>query len=339
MTEESPLTRTSPRALMLRREIGNLVIIAVIAALAPLFFHQVLLMKILCFALFACAYNLVFGYGGLLAFGHAAFFGSAAYVTAYAVTLWKLTPETAMALGVLAATVLGAIIGWLAIKRQGLYFAMITLALSQIVYFYAVQARWTRGEDGIQTGPRGLLFGVIDLNYQPTMYVFSVVVFLFGFALVYRIIHSPFGQALRAARDNEPRLVSLGYFPDRLKLQAFVISAALSGLAGGLKAVVFQLASLEDVMFTTSGDALLMTLMGGIGTVWGPVFGAVLLVTMLNYLASFGAWVEVFQGAMFTGCVLVFRSGVVGVATKIWRGVTAKRQKRSHETVQGEYNV
>lgn len=315
----------SPLGVTTSRELANLLIIAVVVGLASLVLHPVFVMKILCFALFACAYNLVFGYGGLLAFGHAAFFGSASYATAYAMKVWQFTPEVAMALGVCAAAVLGVIIGWFAIKRQGLYFAMITLALAQIVYFYAVQARWTRGEDGIQTGPRGALFGIIDLNYTPAMYIFALVVFLFGFAVVYRTIHSPFGQALRAVRENEARVISLGYYPDRLKLQAFVLSAALSGLAGGLKCIVFQLASLDDVLFTTSGDALLMTLIGGVGTVWGPVFGAVVLVAMLNYLASFGAWVEVVQGAMFVTCVLVFRTGVVGMTHTMVTSALASR--------------
>ena len=194
---DAAFANTAPGGLTTSRELANLFIISAVVGLAAFVLHPVFVMKILCFALFACAYNLVFGYGGLLAFGHAAFYGSASYVTAYAAKSWNLTPEIAMTLGVLAATVLGVIIGWLAIKRQGLYFAMITLALAQIVYFYAVQARWTRGEDGIQTGPRGFLFGLIDLNYQPAMYVFALVVFLFGFAVIYRTIHSPFGQALR----------------------------------------------------------------------------------------------------------------------------------------------
>ncbi|MEI7783618.1 MAG: branched-chain amino acid ABC transporter permease [Betaproteobacteria bacterium] len=280
--------------------------------IAPFVLYPVFVMKVLCFALFACAYNLLFGYVGLLAFGHAAFFGGGAYVAAQAAKAWGVTPELAILAGTCAATVLGLVIGKLAIRRQGLYFAMITLALAQILYFYAIQAGWTLGEDGIQTGPRGKLFGLIDLNEPLAMYFTTLAIFLGGFALIQRTVRSPLGQALKAVRENEPRARSLGYDTDRLKLVAFVLSAALSGLAGSTKAIVFQLASLTDLFFSTSGDVLLMVLIGGIGTVLGPVIGAVVLVTMLNYLASYGAWVTVIQGAIFVACVLFFRQGVVG---------------------------
>lgn len=280
---------------------------------APFVLYPIFVMKVLCFALFACAYNLLFGYVGLLAFGHAAFFGGGAYVAAHAAKAWGVTPELAILAGTAVAALLGVVIGWLAIRRQGLYFAMITLALAQIVYFYAIQAGWTMGEDGIQTGPRGRLFGLIDLNDPMAMYFVTLFIFLLGFAVIHRTIRSPFGQALKAVRENEPRAISLGYNTNRLKSMAFVLSAGISGLAGSTKAIVFQLASLTDVFFSTSGDVLLMVLIGGIGTVLGPLLGAAALVTMLNYLASYGAWVFVIQGAIFVACVLFLRKGLVGV--------------------------
>ncbi len=294
------------------RELSVFIVLLALGLVAPFVLYPIFVMKVLCFALFACAYNLLFGYVGLLAFGHAAFFGGAAYVAAHAAKVWGLNPEVAILLGTAMATLLGGAIGWLAIKRQGLYFAMITLALAQIVYFYAIQAGWTKGEDGIQTGPRGMLFGVIDLNQPMAMYFTTLAIFLFGFAVVHRTIHSPFGQALKAVRENEPRAISLGYNANRLKLMAFVLSAGLSGLAGSTKAIVFQLASLTDVFFSTSGEVLLMVLMGGIGTVLGPVIGAAALVTMMNYLAHYGAWVFIIQGAIFVACVLFMRKGIVG---------------------------
>lgn len=291
------------------------VLLAMLAAglVAPYLLYPIFVMKVLCFALFACAYNLLMGYAGLLAFGHAAFFGTACYVTGYAAKMWGLTPELAILAGTAAATVLGVVFGWLAIRRQGLYFAMITLALAQIVYFVALQSPWTGGEDGLQAVPRGRLFGFIDLKDTMNLYFFVLAVFLAGFVLIHRIVHSPFGQVLKAISQNEPRAVSLGYNVDRYKLLAFTLSAGLSGLAGGLKTIVFQLASLTDVLFTTSGDVVLMVLIGGIGTVLGPVAGAIILVTMQNYLASFGSWVTIIQGAIFVACILAFRKGLMGV--------------------------
>lgn len=299
----------SPR----RREMMALVGLAVVGLIAPFLVYPIFVMKILCYALFAAAYNLLFGYVGLLAFGHAAFFGSAAYVAAYSTKAFGLTPEVSILLGTVAAALLGLVMGWLAIRRHGLYFAMITLALAQILYFYAVQAPWTMGEDGIQTGPRGKLFGVINLTDNMNMYLVTLVVFLVGFAILNRAVNSPFGQVLMAIRDNEPRAVSLGYNAAQFKLQAFVLSAAISGLAGAMKAIVFQLATLEDVYFSTSGDVLLMVLIGGIGTLLGPLIGAAVLVTMFNVLATAGAWVEVIQGAMFVSFVLFMRNGIVGL--------------------------
>nr|WP_237708083.1 branched-chain amino acid ABC transporter permease [Oceanicola sp. S124] len=285
-------------------------------------------MKILCFALFACAYNLIFGYVGLLAFGHAAFFGASAYGTAHLASVWGWSPEASLLGGVVLATGLGALFGWLAIRRQGLYFAMITLALAQVLVFYAVQANWTHGEDGIQSVPRGMLFGVFDLNDMMTMYFFVLAVFLIGFAFIYRLLRSPFGQVLRAIRDNEARATSLGYSTERFKLIAFTLSALLAGVAGGVKALVFQIASLADLHFMTSADALLMTLIGGVGTILGPVVGAAIVVTLQREFAEFGAWVIVVQGAAFVLCVLFLRQGVVGTLEN-WLGRRAERAREA----------
>ncbi len=279
---------------------------------APLFIYPVFLMKVLCFALFACAFNLLIGYVGLLSFGHAAFFGGAAYVAGHAAKVWGLPPELAILAGTGAAALLGLGFGLLAIRRQGIYFAMVTLALAQMVYFFALQAPFTGGEDGIQAIPRGVMFGVIDLSRMMNLYFVVLGIFLAGFLLIYRTIHSPFGQVLKAIRENEPRAVSLGYRVDHYKLIAFVLSAALAGLAGSTKALVFQLASLTDVHWTMSGDVVLMTLIGGLGTVFGPLVGAGIMVSLQNYLAQLGAWVTVVQGAIFVICVLTFRRGVIG---------------------------
>jgi branched-chain amino acid transport system permease protein len=279
---------------------------------APAIVYPVFLMKVLCFALFACAFNLLIGYAGLLSFGHALYFGWAAYVCAYTAKSWYLTPELAILIGTALAAGLGLVTGALAIRRQGIYFAMITLALAQMMYFFAVEAPFTGGEDGIQAVPRGYLFGVFNLSEQATMYIFVLAVFLVGFLVIYRIIHSPFGEVLKAIRENEPRAISLGYKTDRYKLVAFVLSTTLAGVAGATKALVFQLASLTDVHWSMSGEVVLMTLVGGLGTVFGPVVGAFIIVAMENYLAEFGQWVTVIQGAVFVTCVLLFRRGVVG---------------------------
>jgi branched-chain amino acid transport system permease protein len=307
---DSPLLQS--RRDTVRSLTAAFVAMVVLLALAPFLIYPVFLMQALCFALFACAFNLLIGYVGLLSFGHALFFGWASYLSAYAAKGWGLPPELAILTGTAAAAVLGFVAGGIAIRRQGIYFAMITLALAQMMYFFALRASFTGGEDGIQTVPLGRLFGLFDLSNQMTMYVFVLVVVLAGFLFIYRIINSPFGEVLKAIRENELRAISLGYKTDRYKLVVFVLSAALSGLAGSLKALVLQFASLTDVHWTMSGQVILMTLVGGLGTVFGPVAGAFLIVAMQNYLASFGQWVLVIQGVIFVICVLVFRRGIVG---------------------------
>jgi branched-chain amino acid transport system permease protein len=299
-----------------------------LALAAPFVIYQLFLMKALCMALFACAFNLLIGYVGLLSFGHAAFFGGAAYIAAYSIKAWGFPPELGILAGVAVAAAMGAVFGWLAIRRHGIYFAMITLAFAQMVNFVAVEAPFTGGEDGIQAVPRGH-FGVIDLNGPLTMYYCVLATFLFGFAVIVRTIHSPFGQVITAIRENEPRAVSLGYRSERYKLLAFILSAALAGLAGSTKALVFQFAALSDVDWTTSGQVVLMTLLGGIGTILGPVVGAFVVVTMETYLAQAGSWVTVIEGAIFVACVLTFRRGIVGVlAPYLGAGVAPTERAR-----------
>lgn len=299
---------------MRRRDIWLWAAALILLALAaPYFLYPVFLMRALCLALFACAFNLLLGYVGLLSFGHAAFMGSAAYITAQSVKVWGFPPELGILAGVAVAALLGAGFGWLAIRRQGIYFAMITLALAQMVAFFALEAPFTGGEDGIQEVPRGHLFGLIDLDHSLTMYYFVLALFLAGFALIQRTVNSPFGQVIKAIRENEPRAISLGYRAERYKLLAFVLSAALAGLAGSTKCLVLQLASLTDVDWRTSGEVVLMTLVGGVGTPLGPVVGAFVIVTMENYLAQAGSWVSTIEGVIFVVCVMTFRRGIVGV--------------------------
>jgi len=278
--------------------------------LAPFIVYPVFLMKCLCMALFACAFNLLIGYVGLLSFGHAMFMGGAGYVSAHAAKVWGLPPELAILSGVTVAAVLGLIVGWLAIRRQGIYFSMITLGLAQMIYFLGLQAPFTHGEDGIQAVPRGHLFGFIDLNDTAVMYGFVLLVFLIGFSIIYRIIHSPFGAVLTAIRENEVRATSLGYTTDHYKLIAFVMSAALAGLAGATKVLVFQNASLTDVHWTMSGEVVLMTLIGGLGRFSGPVVGA-FVVGALEFKLR-GGQVTIVEGVVFVVCVLVFRQGIMG---------------------------
>ncbi|MGO4448364.1 branched-chain amino acid ABC transporter permease [Phyllobacterium sp. TAF24] len=280
--------------------------------LAPFHFYPVFLMKVLCFGLFACAFNLLLGYTGILSFGHAAFFGGAAYFTAHSVKEWGFPPELGILLGVFGAAILGLIIGFFAIRRQGIYSTMITLALSQMFFFFCLQASFTKGEDGIQGVPRGKLLGFIDLNDPLNMYFFVLAVFLIGIFIIWRIINSPFGMILKSVRENENRAISLGYSVARYKLAAFVMSAALTGLAGGLKAIVFQFATLTDVSWQMSGEVVLMTLLGGIGTLVGPIIGAGFVSALENYLATSEFPVTVITGIIFMVCVLVFRRGVIG---------------------------
>ena len=279
---------------------------------APFVGYPIFLMSCLCFALFASAFNLLIGFTGLLSFGHAMFFGFAAYVSGHAAKVWGFTPEVCLILGTLGAAGIGLITGWLAVRREGIYFAMVTLALAQMIFFICVQAPFTYAEDGIQSIPRGKLFGVIDLTNDKAMYYFVLAVFLFGFALIYRVIHSPFGQVLKSIRENEPRALSLGYDVSKYKLTAFVLSGALAGMAGATKSLALGLATLTDVGWQMSGEVVLMTLLGGMGTILGPTIGATVIVTMQNYLADLGSWVTIIMGVTFVICVLVFRRGIVG---------------------------
>ena len=307
-------------------------------AVLPAFVYPVFLMKALCFALFACAFNLLIGYVGLLSFGHALFFGWAGYLSAHlakvgqlsfpywaggwqwiVIPLPPLSPELAILGGTATAALLGLIVGSIAIRRQGIYFAMITLALAQMMFFFAVQAPFTHGEDGIQAVPRGRLFGLVDLSNQINMYITVAVIFLASFLMIYRIVNSPFGEVLKAIRENEARAISLGYRTDRYKLMAFVLSATFAGVAGATKSLVFQLASLTDVDWPMSGEVILMTLVGGLGTIFGPVVGAFFIVTVENYLTHIGQWVLVVQGVIFVACVLLFRRGIVGELAHLLR--------------------
>ncbi|MFC5387185.1 branched-chain amino acid ABC transporter permease [Aquamicrobium segne] len=282
----------------------------------PFLLYPVFLMKVMCFALFACAFNLLLGFTGLLSFGHAAYFGIASYIAAHAVKVWGVSPELGILLGVASAAMLGLVIGSLAIRRQGIYFAMVTLAFAQMVYFFSLQAPFTGGEDGIQAIPRGNLFGLISLRSDFMLYFVVLGITLGGILAIYRIIHSPFGQVLKAIRENETRAISLGYDVNRYKLMTYVLSAAIAGLAGSTKALVLQLASLVDVHWSMSGEVVLMTLIGGMGTVFGPILGAAVVVTMQNYLATFGAWVIVIQGCIFVLTVMLFREGIIGLVAK-----------------------
>ena len=303
-----------PRTMLIATAIMTVALIA-----APVLgVYPVFLMKALCFALFACAFNLLIGFGGLLSFGHAMFLGTAGYVCAHAAKEWGWPPELAILSGTLAAAAMGVVVGLLAIRRQGIYFAMITLALAQMVFFFCLQAPFTHGEDGIQAVPRGKLFGLLDLSNTLVMYYVVLTIFLAAFLLIYRIVHSPFGQVLKAIRENEARAVSLGYDAERYKFLAFVLSATLAGLAGATKAIVFQLASLTDVHWTMSGEVVLMTLLGGMGTIFGPVVGAFTIIGLENYLAGFGSWVTVITGVIFVVCVLAFRRGIVGELAAWW---------------------
>ncbi|MFN4015025.1 MAG: branched-chain amino acid ABC transporter permease [Reyranella sp.] len=309
---------------MTTQRVGYALLI-VLALVAPTFAYPVFLMKALCFALFACAFNLLLGYAGLMSFGHAMFFGMAGYFYGHVVKAWDMAPELGLLAGVAGAALLGLVTGALAIRRQGIYFAMITLAFAQMIYFFCVQAPFTGGEDGLQGIPRkALLGGLVPIKDDMVLYYVVLAIFLFGYATIYRVIYSPFGQVLKAIRDNEQRALSLGYEADRYKLLAFVLSASLAGLAGATKAMVQQFATLTDVAASTSGEVVLMALVGGLGTIIGPVVGAFIIVTMQNYLAATGEFVLVIQGAIFVVIVLAFRKGVVGEFAEWWK----RRQAR-----------
>ncbi|MDK4735473.1 branched-chain amino acid ABC transporter permease [Rhizobium sp. CNPSo 3490] len=312
MADITETIRTEKSRTALSVQAGFLLVGLLLLLLAPFFFYPIFLMKLLCFALFACAFNLLLGYTGLLSFGHATFFGGAAYFTAYTVKSWGLPPELGILIGVAGAAFLGLVMGFFAIRRQGIYFAMITLALSQMFFFFCLQAKFTEGEDGIQSVPRGHLFGVIDLNSSTNMYYFVLAVFIIGVLIIWRFINSPFGMILKSIRENEQRAISLGYSVARYKLGAFVMSAALAGLAGAVKSIVFQFATLTDVAWQMSGEVILMTLLGGIGTLIGPLFGAGLVVALENYLATSEFPVTIITGIVFMVCVLIFRRGIIG---------------------------
>jgi len=289
-------------------------VVLTLLAIVPFqgFVYDLFMMKVFCFAIFAASLNLLLGFAGLLSFGHAAFFGTGAYITAHVMKEWGLTPELGLICGVLCSTALGYVFGALAIRRQGIYFAMITLALAQVIYFLATQVPFTNGEDGIQGVPRGKLLGLIELSSSTHMYYFALIVFILAFFMIKRIVSSPFGQVMKSIRENEPRAISLGYDVNRYKLIAFTLSAGLAGLGGGLKSLVLQLASLSDVFWHTSGEAVLMTILGGIGTLWGPVAGAAVIINLQNYLANLGGWSTITTGAIFVICVLAFRRGIIG---------------------------
>lgn len=306
-----PLVK-KPSALREQSETIGFIVMVTALVVAPFVTYPLFVMQALCFALFACAFNLLIGYVGLLSFGHALYFGWASYLSAHAAKVWGLPPELAILTGTAAAAVLGLVAGSLAIRRQGIYFAMITLALAQMMYFVALRMKFTGGEDGIQAVPRGTLFGLFDLRNDMTMYVFVLVVFLAGMLLIHRIIHSPFGEVLKAIRENETRAISLGYKTDRYKLLAFVLSATLAGVAGSTKAILLQIASLTDVNWPMSGEVVLMSLVGGLGTIFGPVVGSFVILAMQYKLAFLGEWVLVLQGVIFVACVLLFRRGLIG---------------------------
>jgi branched-chain amino acid transport system permease protein len=316
ITEDTlPIT---PRAI--RDEMIVFVIMAALLAIVPWSgIYPFFVMQALCFALLACAFNLLIGYGGLLSFGHAMFLGTAGYCSAHALKVWGLSPELGILVGVAAACALSVVTGYISIKRQGIYFAMITLALSQLLYFIYLQTPFTHGEDGIQGIPQGRLFGIFDLSNPTTLYYVVLIGFLGGFLLIFRTINSPFGEVLKSIRENEQRAISLGYKTDHYKLLAYILSGTLAGLAGALKVFVAQNASLTDVQWQMSGEIVLMTLVGGLGSIYGPVVGAFIIIAMQQYLAGFGQWVQVIQGVIFVACVLAFRRGVVGEIAHFFR--------------------
>jgi branched-chain amino acid transport system permease protein len=309
---------TTPHAI--RDEMIAFVIMTALLLIVPFTgVYPFFVMQALCFALLACAFNLLIGYGGLLSFGHAMFLGTAGYITAHALKVWGLSPELGILVGTAGAAALGVITGVVAIRRQGIYFAMITLALSQLLYFIYLQTPFTHGEDGIQGIPQGRLFGFLNLTNPTVLYYVVLAGFLLGFLLIFRAINSPFGEVLKAIRENEPRAISLGYKTDQYKLLAYILSGTLAGFAGSLKVFVAQNASLTDVHWSMSGEIVLMTLVGGLGTIFGPVVGAFVITAMQQYLAGYGQWVTVIQGVIFVACVLAFRRGIIGEIAHLLR--------------------
>ncbi len=321
----------APTGSLTRTSRGRLLLLGALALLAAAPFiglYPVFMMTALCYAIFACAFNLLLGYTGLLSFGHAAYFGAAAYFTGYAVRSMGMTPELGLLAGTLGAALIGLVVGLIAIRRQGIYFAMVTLAMAQMIYFVWLQAPFTGGEDGLQGVPRGALFGLVPLNSDLTMYYLVLAIFVAVFLAIVRIVHSPYGQVLKAIRENEPRAVSLGYDVDRYKLLAFVLSTAIAGLAGGLKTLVLGFATLSDAHWSMSGEVVLMTLLGGLGTFAGPVIGAFTIIGLQNYLSDrVGSWINVIIGAIFVVCVLAFRRGFVGEMLA-WRERRGKKGQR-----------
>ena len=309
---DAPMKPLSPAAPKRDETTVIMVMVAVLAALPLLGVYPYFVMQALCFALFACAFNLLIGFVGLLSFGHAMFLGTAGYASAHAAKVWGLPPELCIIFGMVAAGLMGLVVGLIAIRRQGIYFSMTTLALAQMIYFFYLQAKFTHGEDGIQGVPQGFFLGFLDLSKPLVLFYVVLAIFVAGFLLIYRTINSPFGEILKAIRENEPRAISLGYRTARYKLAAFVLSAGLAGLAGATKVIVSQNASLTDVRWEMSGEVVLMTLVGGLGTIFGPVLGAFIIIAMQQYLAEFGQWVLVIQGVIFVACVLAFRRGIVG---------------------------
>ena len=316
---DAPMKPLSPAAPKADETFVIMAMVAVLAVLPLLGVYPYFVMQALCFALFACAFNLLIGFVGLLSFGHAMFLGTAGYASAHAAKVWGLAPELCIIFGTLAAGGLGLLVGLIAIRRQGIYFSMTTLALAQMIYFFYLQAKFTHGEDGIQGVPQGFFLGVLDLSKPLVLFYVVLAIFMAGFLLIYRTINSPFGEILKAIRENEPRAISLGYRTARYKLAAFVLSAGLAGLAGATKVIVSQNASLTDVRWEMSGEVVLMTLVGGLGTIFGPVLGAFIIIAMQQYLAEFGQWVLVIQGVIFVACVLAFRRGIVGEIAKVLR--------------------
>ena len=307
--------------------LGVLALVAVLAILAPFYMYSVTLMTVMCFIVFACSFNLLLGYTGLLCFGHAMFFGGAAYVTGYILKTTSLSTELAILAGGASAGLLGVVIGYLTMKRQGIQFAMITMAFSQFIYFIFLQAPFTGGEDGMQAIPRNHLFGFIDISSNLTFYYVVLAFTALAVFVYYRVVHSPYGEVLKAVRDNQPRVESLGFDPEKIKLVAFIISASMAGVAGGMKATVYQFATLTDASWPVSGEVILMTLLGGLGTLLGPVFGAGIIILLNDHLAAFGEWALISQGVILLIVIVFFRRGFVGELTAAWRAIQRRRNK------------